>query len=659
MGDEAQNATNIAMVSTEDPVQEDGDLRKAFALFDTDGSGAINFSELQTAIKALGFEPKKEEIAKMVKEMDQDGDATIDFEEFCILLGEKMHLPPARQNFKHEALKYIQDFGFGTIIVVSWVMLANFFTPNPPDDESTLCSQGFWVLISVFLYPLGLTLLKGYVNSRAKQALLDHEADGKQNNTTRRDNLIKTFQDHLIKTLDGSFSMCVGVALSYLVTDLTDYIIDYSPGTYDLRMSLVDGQGRVPSKSLHLQYEASDVTTPLGTFVFTQSSTSNTTLVVTQMGLTENSEAMLQVTEISFLFLFVILVVIMCVRLLSVLQFATTRNDDGEYDQLHPRLQCLPEFLKRYLYNLAASFLAGLPVPFAKPLYYFIQYLLIVGTGFTSAPTCTPGSSSASECAHSITFNLAWAVIGAVICFFGTYQYKMVVYEDEYYATVSMKSFYNTTGVVLLGYTVTGFFYQITYYYISWCFDDTTYMSGNAFMWLYAFLLTGFVVWFAHAHCDGEFFPSDGFKGHFMECNCWLVTYAWWYPWEGTEYYFAGNILDEEKMYSNCVLTTAISNAEFLIRIRTLSIGVLIALGVSCLMTCLYMTFYSIVNRADAARALLQDAVESTVSKAAKSTVSIKVAEPESRIENPIVEKHETQVQTPNGADDTDSTLRV
>ena len=25
-----------------------------------------------------------------------------------------------------------------------------------------------------------------------------------------------------------------------------------------------------------------------------------------------------------------------------------------------------------------------------QPLYYFIQYLLIVGTGFTSAPTCTP-----------------------------------------------------------------------------------------------------------------------------------------------------------------------------------------------------------------------------------------------------------------------------
>merc|ERR1711881_489593 len=42
-------------------------------------------------MKALGFEPKKEEIAKTVKEMDKDGDATVDFEEFCIMMAEKMN----------------------------------------------------------------------------------------------------------------------------------------------------------------------------------------------------------------------------------------------------------------------------------------------------------------------------------------------------------------------------------------------------------------------------------------------------------------------------------------------------------------------------------------------------------------------------------------
>merc|ERR1711918_286027 len=48
------------------------ELREAFDLFDTDGSGAVDASELHVAMKALGFEPKKEEIAKMVKEMNKE-----------------------------------------------------------------------------------------------------------------------------------------------------------------------------------------------------------------------------------------------------------------------------------------------------------------------------------------------------------------------------------------------------------------------------------------------------------------------------------------------------------------------------------------------------------------------------------------------------------
>merc|ERR1719272_1412461 len=65
------------------------DLKEAFGLFDTDGSGAIDASELCTAMAALGFNPKKSEIDKMVKQMDKDGDATIDLEEFMIMLAER------------------------------------------------------------------------------------------------------------------------------------------------------------------------------------------------------------------------------------------------------------------------------------------------------------------------------------------------------------------------------------------------------------------------------------------------------------------------------------------------------------------------------------------------------------------------------------------
>merc|ERR1711965_673020 len=77
------------------------DLTEAFTLFDTDGSGAIDSSELCTAMAALGFNPKKSEIDKMVREMDKDGDATIDLEEFMIMLAEKMN----SKDGKEEMLK--------------------------------------------------------------------------------------------------------------------------------------------------------------------------------------------------------------------------------------------------------------------------------------------------------------------------------------------------------------------------------------------------------------------------------------------------------------------------------------------------------------------------------------------------------------------------
>merc|ERR1711985_57091 len=72
---------------TEEQKQE---IREAFDLFDTDGSGAIDAKELKVAMRALGFEPKKEEIKKMVGDMDKDGDGTVDFGEFLILMEGKM-----------------------------------------------------------------------------------------------------------------------------------------------------------------------------------------------------------------------------------------------------------------------------------------------------------------------------------------------------------------------------------------------------------------------------------------------------------------------------------------------------------------------------------------------------------------------------------------
>ena len=42
-----------------------------------DGSGSIDSKELKVAMRALGFEPKKEDIKKMIADIDKDGSGTI------------------------------------------------------------------------------------------------------------------------------------------------------------------------------------------------------------------------------------------------------------------------------------------------------------------------------------------------------------------------------------------------------------------------------------------------------------------------------------------------------------------------------------------------------------------------------------------------------
>ena len=70
------NSAQLVLIQelTEEQKQE---IKEAFDLFDTDGSGEIDAKELKVAMRALGFEPKKEEIQKMISDVDDDGSGSI------------------------------------------------------------------------------------------------------------------------------------------------------------------------------------------------------------------------------------------------------------------------------------------------------------------------------------------------------------------------------------------------------------------------------------------------------------------------------------------------------------------------------------------------------------------------------------------------------
>ena len=47
-------------------------------MFDQDGSGKIDKSELHQVMQKLGLEPTAEELAEIVADIDKDGDGDID-----------------------------------------------------------------------------------------------------------------------------------------------------------------------------------------------------------------------------------------------------------------------------------------------------------------------------------------------------------------------------------------------------------------------------------------------------------------------------------------------------------------------------------------------------------------------------------------------------
>ena len=66
----------------------------------------IDAKELKVAMRALGFEPKKEEIRQMISDIDKDGSGTIDYDEFLEMMTVKM----GTRDSKEEMIKAFRLF---------------------------------------------------------------------------------------------------------------------------------------------------------------------------------------------------------------------------------------------------------------------------------------------------------------------------------------------------------------------------------------------------------------------------------------------------------------------------------------------------------------------------------------------------------------------
>ncbi|XP_052071036.1 calmodulin-A-like isoform X1 [Mytilus californianus] len=96
---------------TEEQVAE---FKEAFSLFDKDGDGTITTSELGTVMRSLGQNPTEAELQDMINEVDADGNGTIDFEEFLLMMARKMKDTDSEEELR-EAFRVFDKDGNGFI----------------------------------------------------------------------------------------------------------------------------------------------------------------------------------------------------------------------------------------------------------------------------------------------------------------------------------------------------------------------------------------------------------------------------------------------------------------------------------------------------------------------------------------------------------------
>mmetsp|Transcript_10369 Transcript_10369/g.11904 ORF Transcript_10369/g.11904 Transcript_10369/m.11904 type:complete len:154 (+) Transcript_10369:265-726(+) len=118
---------------TEDQTKE---IKETFDLFATDSKEEIDIKELKVAIRALGFEPKKDEIKEMLAKakIDKRPNQAVTFDEFLQIVSEKMLEKDPADDMK-KAFKLFDDDGTGKITFENIKRVAAELGENMSDAE--------------------------------------------------------------------------------------------------------------------------------------------------------------------------------------------------------------------------------------------------------------------------------------------------------------------------------------------------------------------------------------------------------------------------------------------------------------------------------------------------------------------------------------------
>ncbi|CAG8461664.1 15132_t:CDS:2 [Funneliformis caledonium] len=110
------------------------EIKEVFDLFDNDKKGALCYQELKTAMKALGFDEKKPELLKIIRQYDKSDEGLISYEDFFKFMAERIvNRSPMEE--VHRAFQLFDDDNTGKISLQNLKRVAKELGENLDEDE--------------------------------------------------------------------------------------------------------------------------------------------------------------------------------------------------------------------------------------------------------------------------------------------------------------------------------------------------------------------------------------------------------------------------------------------------------------------------------------------------------------------------------------------
>lgn len=119
--------------------QQRDEIKQMFDIFDMDSSGSIDFEELNTAMRAMGFEATEADIHNMMESMDDDGEGAegageVEFDEFMLLMEKKLLDFDPKEDIQR-AFGWFDEAGTGQITLEDMQRIAKQVGDDISEDE--------------------------------------------------------------------------------------------------------------------------------------------------------------------------------------------------------------------------------------------------------------------------------------------------------------------------------------------------------------------------------------------------------------------------------------------------------------------------------------------------------------------------------------------